>query len=56
MGTGKRIDQLRSYANARPTLPNRTLQNVTNAEFTPHLLNLDGVALVGESGITSDYE
>src|SRR5438477_8951945 len=48
------IDQLCGDPNATAGLAHRAFKHVTDPEFTPYLLNIDGLALVGEARIASD--
>ena len=50
------INELSCDANAIAGLADAALQHVADAEFTPNLLDIDGFAFVGETGITRDDE
>jgi hypothetical protein len=53
MRAGESIDQLRGNAHLPSRLPRRALQNISDAEFPPNLLHIDGLAL-GEARIAGD--
>jgi hypothetical protein len=44
--------------NAKPVSAalNAALQNVPHVQFAPDLFNIEGLALVGESGVARDHE
>ena len=56
MGTALTIDKLAGDAYAVASLANTSLKYVAYAEFTPDFLDVDGLSLVGERGVSRDNE
>jgi len=54
--SGRGFDQLRGDANPIASLAHTAFQHIANAEFAADLLDIDGVALVGEAGVSGDHE
>jgi hypothetical protein len=49
MRAGGGVDQLPGYPHATARLSHRAFKDVTDAQFAPDLLHVDGSALVGEA-------
>jgi hypothetical protein len=47
--TRRGVNQLTSYANCPCCLAHTPFNHVTDAKFTPHLLDIDSLALVGKA-------
>src|SRR5262245_11379805 len=56
MRTGSSLDKLSSDADLAPCLPDTAFEHITYAQLPPDLLDVYGLALVGETRIASDYE
>jgi hypothetical protein len=56
MRAGRRVEQLCGNAHALACLAHRAFEDVADAQFTPDLLHIDRLALVGEAGVAGDDE
>src|SRR6516164_3854916 len=56
MGAVKGIDQLCGDAYPLPSFAHRAFEDIADAEFAPHLLHVDRLALVREGRVASDDE
>ena len=56
MRAGRGFDQLPGDAHATAGFANAALKHIANAEFAADLLDIDGLAFVGEARIARDHE
>src|SRR5215472_904614 len=56
MGPARCLDQLARDAHPAPRPANAAFEDVPDAKLASHLLNVDGLPLIGEAGVASDHE